>query len=113
MRNLFAKFKHRRTPNSLTRRAVMACPLAFAEVGVKRRVETVLKYKKPAFWLIIVGLIACAAVSVFFLTSPKDESETDVKYYAIGQNNKILYDEFESVYRAESVNKRTSTGYCH
>ena len=30
-------------------RAVLACPLAFGEVGVKERVKRVLNYKKPAF----------------------------------------------------------------
>ncbi len=55
---------------SVNRRMIAACPLAFGEVGVKERVKSVLKYKKPAFWIIIVSIIACVALVVCFLTNP-------------------------------------------
>ena len=58
---------------SARRRSIAACPLAFGEVGVKERVKNVLSYKKPAFWIIIVAVIACAAVAVCFLTDPLSE----------------------------------------
>ena len=57
---------------SFPRRMVVACPLAFGEIGVKERVKAVLHYKRPAFWIIIVAMIACAAVAVCFLTDPKE-----------------------------------------
>lgn len=57
---------------SVPRKIIAACPLAFGEVGVKERVKSVLNYKKPAFWLIIVAVISCIAVAVCFLTNPKD-----------------------------------------
>ncbi|MBR5272893.1 MAG: hypothetical protein IKU25_05820 [Clostridia bacterium] len=58
---------------SVPRRAVAVCPLAFGEVGVKKRVKTVLNYKKPAFWVIIIALLLCVAVAVCFLTTqPSD-----------------------------------------
>ncbi|MBR2309144.1 MAG: M56 family metallopeptidase [Oscillospiraceae bacterium] len=53
------------------RRAVIACPLAFGEVGVKDRIKAVLHYKKPAFWLLIVGTVAIGVLMVCFLTNPK------------------------------------------
>lgn len=56
---------------SLHRKRIMACPLAFGEVGVKERIKSVLNYKKPAFWIIIVALIATLVLSVCFLTNPK------------------------------------------
>ena len=65
---------------SVNRRIIAACPLAFGEVGVKERVKSVLNYKKPAFWVIVVSLIACAVVAVCFLTNPKDAIEG---YYQI------------------------------
>ena len=55
---------------SVNRRMIAACPLAFGEVGVKDRVKSVLNYKKPAFWIIIVAVVACVAVAVCFLTNP-------------------------------------------
>lgn len=55
---------------SVNRRLIAACPLAFGEVGVKDRVKSVLNYKKPAFWIIIVAVVACVVVAVCFLTNP-------------------------------------------
>lgn len=58
---------------SFSRRRIAACPLAFGEVGVKERVKAVLNYKKPAFWIIVVAVLACIAVAVCFLTNPKSK----------------------------------------
>lgn len=58
---------------SVNRRSIAACPLAFGEVGVKERVKNVLNYKKPAFWIIGVAVIACTVVAVCFVTNPKSE----------------------------------------
>ncbi len=58
---------------SVSRRMVSACPLAFGETGVKSRVKSVLNYKKPAFWIILVAILACIAVAVCFLTMPKKD----------------------------------------
>lgn len=55
---------------SVPRKMISACPLAFGETDVKRRIKTVLNYKKPAFWIIIVAIITCIAVAVCFLTNP-------------------------------------------
>lgn len=55
---------------SVKRRMIAACPLAFGEAGVKERVRSVMKYKKPAFWIMILAVITCAATAVCFLTNP-------------------------------------------
>ncbi|MBQ8260070.1 MAG: M56 family metallopeptidase [Clostridia bacterium] len=55
---------------SVNRRMISACPLAFGEVGVKDRVKSVLNYKKPAFWIIMIAILACVSVAVCFLTDP-------------------------------------------
>lgn len=59
---------------SVSRRSIAACPLAFGETGVKSRVKSVLNYKKPAFWIILVAILACIAVAVCFLTMPKKDA---------------------------------------
>lgn len=56
---------------SVHRKRIAACPLAFGEIGVKERIKSVMNYKKPAFWIILVAVIACVVVAVCFLTSPK------------------------------------------
>lgn len=66
---------------SLPRHMVAACPLAFGEVGVKKRIASVLNYKKPAFWVLVVAILACVVVAVCFLTSPKDTIEGKVYSY--------------------------------
>lgn len=58
---------------SVSRRTVSACPLAFGETGVKGRIKSVLSYKKPAFWVIIIGVVSCVVVAMCFLTNPKSE----------------------------------------
>ena len=58
---------------SVRRRTIAACPLAFGEVGVKDRIKAVLDYKKPAFWIIVVAIVLCAAAAVCFLTDPASE----------------------------------------
>ena len=57
---------------SMQRRLVMVCPLAFGEVGVKKRVKEVLNYKKPSFWILLTAVAACVIVAVCFLTDPKE-----------------------------------------
>ena len=59
---------------SVHRRAISACPLAFGEGNVKRRIRSVLHYKKPAFWILILALVAAVAVAVCFLTDPEDKA---------------------------------------
>ncbi len=56
---------------SVSRRLVTACPLAFGEVGVKSRIRSVLNYKKPTFWVIVLAIAVSIAAAVCFLTSPK------------------------------------------
>lgn len=58
---------------SVSRRTISACPLAFGETGVKGRIKSVLSYKKPTLWIIIIAVISCIVVGVCFLTNPKTE----------------------------------------
>lgn len=64
---------HRHLCLQRQRRVIAACPLAFGEVGVKERVKSVMNYKKPTFWIVLVSVVICAVVAVCFLTNPKAE----------------------------------------
>ena len=55
---------------SVKRKMITACPLAFGEVSVKERIKSVLHYKKPAFWIVVLAVIACVVAAVCFLTNP-------------------------------------------
>ena len=60
---------------SMPKKSIKACPVAFGEVGVKMRIKSVLNYKKPAFWIIIVAVVVAAALTVGFLTNPITKNE--------------------------------------
>ena len=60
---------------SMPRKAVITCPLAFGEVGVKERVKSALRYKKPAFWVVAASVAVCVVVAVCFLTNPPTDTD--------------------------------------
>lgn len=60
---------------SIPRKAVITCPLAFGEVGVKERVKNALHYKKPAFWVVAASVAVCVVVAVCFLTNPPTDTD--------------------------------------
>jgi len=52
-----------------------ANPLAFGENHVKTRIKNILNFKKPAFWVIVIAVMAvCAAVIAFASNPPKREA---------------------------------------
>lgn len=84
---------------SVSRRSIAACPLAFGETGVKSRVKSVLNYKKPAFWIILVAIVACIAIAVCFLTVPKKQKGT---YIGTWELSKLIEEgqEFDAAFLA-------------
>lgn len=62
---------------SADRRRITACPLAFGETDVKKRVKSVLNYKRPAFWIVTAALAACVVVIICFLTNPYSDKVFD------------------------------------
>ncbi len=61
---------------SVPKRMITACPVAFGETGVKKRIKSVLSYKKPALWLIIIAVVTSVLLAVCFATSPKRKKDT-------------------------------------
>jgi len=80
---------------SVNRRMIAACPLAFGEVGVKERVKSVMNYKKPAFWVIIIAVIVCVGVAVCFLTNPKHDCYTLRIVVPAGSQEEFVYTDEE------------------
>ena len=67
---------------SINPRQITACPLAFGEVGVKQRVKSVLSYKKPALWVILVMAAVAIALAVGLLTNPKS-GDAEVRWDSV------------------------------
>lgn len=53
---------------------VISGPLSFGEVGVKARVKSILRYKKPAFWVVLTAAVIVLILAVCFLTDPPENS---------------------------------------
>ena len=94
---------------SIKRRTIAACPLAFGEVGIKERVKSIMNYRKPAFWVVLLALIACVAVAVCFLTDPIDSAEEPIETDGMQmQQVSFLYDTEQGYYLligADGVNE--------
>ena len=80
---------------SVNRRMIAACPLTFGEVGIKERVKSVMNYKKPALWVIIIAVIVCVGVAVCFLTNPKQDSYTLRIVVPAGSQEEFVYTDEE------------------
>lgn len=86
---------------SVSRKMITACPLAFGEVGAKERIMSVLNYKKPAFWIVVMALIACVVAAVCFLTNPITIRNPWVQEYIVGAEGilgQVDKEKYESVH---------------
>ena len=53
------------------RKIISACPVAFGEADIKSRVKSILSYKKPVFWVIILSVLLIIVLAIGFLTNPR------------------------------------------
>ena len=94
---------------SVNRRMISACPLAFGEVGVKERVKSIMNYRKPKFWLLILAILACVGIAICFLTDPIDSAEEPIETDGMQmQQVSFLYDTEEGYHLligADGVNE--------
>jgi beta-lactamase regulating signal transducer with metallopeptidase domain len=52
------------------RRLINGSPLAFGEGNIKGRIKNVMNFRKPAFWVLVVAVIAVAVVCFCLMTNP-------------------------------------------
>ena len=62
---------------SISRKLIVAAPLAFGEVAVKSRIKSVLNYKKPTFWVIIVSIVISVVIGIGFMTNPTTKNKNN------------------------------------
>lgn len=80
---------------SISKKMITACPLAFGEVGVKTRVKSILNYKKPAFWVVLAGIVICGFLVISFMTNPvKEQEESNLEkmypqYYGLPMDEEL------------------------
>lgn len=103
------------------RRIIAGTPLAFGEGDTADRIKNLSKWKKPAFWIIVVAVMACVVVGVCFLTNPRTDFTIDradvekVTYYnqfvgddCQGELNSAQVDEMVGRFSAVSKAKRSN-----
>ena len=52
------------------KRIIAGMPLAFGEGNTKDRIKNLANWKKPAFWVVLVAVVACIVLAVCLLTNP-------------------------------------------
>ena len=92
---------------SVNARPITACPLAFGEVGVKQRIRSVLHYKKPAFWVILLAAVLMAVLALGFLTDPLSPTPEirfgGILYVQEGRTAKTLPENAEPIGTLRSI----------
>lgn len=82
------------------RRIINGSPLAFGEGNVRGRIKNVLNYKKPAFWIVVVAVIAVTCVGIGLMANPKaaaaSENKDTKELYQyrtqyVGNNSKVVH----------------------
>lgn len=68
---------------SFSPRKITACPLAFGEVCVKKRIERILRYRKPARNTILITGAVLVLTACFLLTNPKSQAEPEGTYTCV------------------------------
>ena len=91
-KNSIAEYSEALLSCATHRRIITACPIAFGETNVKGRIKHVLTYKKPAFWIICITIVACIIAAVCLLTNPDSNKTLNRKAfdnsYIIGQQER-------------------------
>ena len=56
---------------------IAGMPLAFGEGDTKGRIRNLANWRKPAFWVVLVAVIACIALAVGLMTNPAEDDTPD------------------------------------
>ena len=71
---------------SISRKLIVAAPLAFGEVAVKSRIKSVMNYKKPTFWVIILSIAISVVIAIGFMTNPATKDKNNLSN-EVGENS--------------------------
>ena len=71
---------------SISRKLIVAAPLAFGEVAVKSRIKSVINYKKPTFWVIILSIAISVVIAIGFMTNPATKDKNNLSN-EVGENS--------------------------
>ena len=92
------------------RRSIAACPLAFGEVSIKQRIKSVLNYRKPLLWVIIVSLVACSVAAVCLLTVPKSKDSGKEEEPLVVLSSKVIEPDQDRLFRGTDIDGELLSG---
>lgn len=72
---------------AIGRRTIAGTPLAFGEGDTKERIHNLSKWKKPAVWVVLIAIVACAILSISLLTNPTAKREFPINGSNISELN--------------------------
>ena len=71
---------------SVKRKREFEVPPAFGGLQIKKRIQHILNYRKPALGIVAAAVVICAVLAVCFLTDPLAENSNDIGQ---GQNRSV------------------------
>lgn len=85
------------------KKIIAGTPLAFGEGDTKSRIKNVIRYKKPAFWVMLAALVAVAVIIIAFASNPQRTSMEWAKTLGVEDVEKI---ELVVMHRSENERYR-------
>lgn len=70
-------------------RITAGIPLAFGEADPKSRIKNVLRYKKPAFLLVLIALLVCVLAAFFLLGNPRKIVQDQLFYGVVMESEEF------------------------
>jgi beta-lactamase regulating signal transducer with metallopeptidase domain len=100
---------------AVKRKGLLAAnPLAFGESHVKTRIKNILNFKKPAFWVIMVAVVAVCAAAIAFAANPSESAayiSEDYKisfkypsYWKLNPNSVERYEGEDGFFQVGAIN---------
>ena len=57
------------------KKSVKYCPVAFGEVGIKQRIQSIVHFKRPSGIMIILFVLIMVVLGIGFLTNPTGQND--------------------------------------
>lgn len=73
------------------RPVIAGTPLAFGEGDTKGRIRNLANWRKPAFWMILLSVIACAAAAVCLIANPRQNQFSLRIIVPAGSREPVVY----------------------
>lgn len=67
---------------AVDRKLINGSPLAFGENNSKGRIKNVLKYKKPSFWILLIGIVVIIVIGIGLISNPINKKTENSRVFS-------------------------------